>query len=298
MAERPDPVQEAAERPVPFKLFLEGTPLLTTRNVSATLDHVGQYSRHILLPPIELYCPGKNCGGRRFLNPHSQSAPAFNVEDGQSTTQVFFAHYRCRNCHQDVKLFALHAHIQRVESKYVFRFMKVGEAPAFGEPRPNVITDVLDDEIAYFERGYRAEVAGLGIGAFAYYRRFVESHKDKLIDTLRAVAVAQAADENVLLALDRARKTNSFERAVDEIKDAIPPGMRLKGGHNPLTLLHSALSIGVHKDDDAECLARAQDIRTVLTALASKTTEALADSAELSAAVGRLSNRKTAKPAP
>ena len=100
----------------------------------------------------------------------------------------------------------------------------------------------------------------------------------------------------MVAALERAKNTNSFERAVKEIKEAIPPSLRLKGGHNPLTVLYTALSIGVHEDDDSDCLMRARDVRTVLTALAEKTARALEHSQELDAAVGRLLNRGKATP--
>ncbi|HEY0943015.1 MAG TPA: hypothetical protein VGE08_23215 [Steroidobacter sp.] len=173
--------------------------------------------------------------------------------------------------------------------------MKIGEVPAFGEPRPNAVKDVLDDEIKFFERGYHAETAGLGIGAFAYYRRFVESHKDKIIAEIRKVAVAQGAKQDVLDTLDKAAKMISFENAVKTVKDAIPDSLRHSGGHNPLTLLHDALSAGLHNEDDEQCLELAKDIRLLLTDLAERTTQALKNNSELSQAVNRLLRKATAR---
>ena len=138
---------------------------------------------------------------------------------------------------------------------------------------------MLDDEIGFFDRGYRSETDGLGIEAFGYYRRFVESHKDKIMDAIRKVAVAQNMPPNKLAVIERAAGKREFKQAVETIKDGIPSSLFIKG-HNPLTLLHNALSAGLHNEDDVECLALAQDIRTVLVGLAERTNAALKDSAE------------------
>ena len=78
-----------------------------------------------------------------------------------------------------------------------------------------------------------------------------------------------------------------FSRAIDDVKDAIPPVLRISG-HNPLTLLHSALSQGLHARTDQECLEIAGSIRVVLTELAERIGQVLKDQAELNAAVTRL----------
>jgi hypothetical protein len=76
------------------------------------------------------------------------------------------------------------------------------------------------------------------------------------------------------------------------IKNAIPEAI-LIDGHNPLTLLHSALSEGLHAQTDEECLELATSIRVVLTELADRISVALREEAELKTAVTRLLNRKS-----
>jgi hypothetical protein len=275
--------------------FFESVPVLEQRDVAVVVKHTrGSTSSYLVFPPIQLFCSDPKC--RRIGSFDDSSPDSVHVSfTGGTMVRRAFVTYRCRNCLAHFKVYAVQMLLTETPTEQGFvitaRFAKLGENPRFGEPRPDMVTQVLDDEIEYFDRGYRSEREGLGIGAFAYYRRFVDSHKDKILDRIRAVAVAQNAGPEVIEALDRAKKTNSFERAVGEIKDAIPQGLRLKGGHNPLTVLYRALSIGVHEDDDADCLERAQDIRTVLTALAEKTNQALADSKELDAAVSRLLKR-------
>ena len=47
------------------------------------------------------------------------------------------------------------------------------------------------------------------------------------------------------------------------IKDGIPESL-LVDGHNPLTVLYTALSAGIHGQTDELCLERAASIRLVL----------------------------------
>ena len=60
--------------------------------------------------------------------------------------------------------------------------------------------------------------------------------------------------------LETAKVENQFSRALESVKDAIPPAL-LINGHNPLTLLYSALSGGLHGKSDEECLELAHAVR-------------------------------------
>lgn len=225
----------------------------------------------------------------------SSSTLAFYGNDVKHGTKAFVV-YTCRNCASVAKTYALAAKLQGQGPNFAqVWIVKIGEMPRFGEPRPNLVSDLLSDQIEYFDRGYRSETAGLGIGAFAYYRRFVEGHKNEIIQAIREVAVAQGASADLLTTIDRALKTDKFDLAVNEIKDAIPDSVRLKGGHNPLTLLHRALSGGLHSDDDQECLELAGDIRLVLNDLSERVSQALKDNDKLSASVNRLLNKTAGK---
>jgi len=60
-----------------------------------------------------------------------------------------------------------------------------------------------------------------------------------------------------------------FSKAIETIKAAIPESL-LIDGHNPLTLLHDALSEGLHAQTNEDCLELATSIRVVLTELAER----------------------------
>ncbi len=78
---------------------------------------------------------------------------------------------------------------------------------------------------------------------------------------------------------------------MSDIKDAVPRELMLHG-QNPLLLLHSALSHGLHDGTDEGCLELAQDIRTVLTELTERISSILRDEEGLKSAVSRLLSRQ------
>ena len=89
--------------------------------------------------------------------------------------------------------------------------------------------------------------------------------------------------------LRAAIKEKQFRNALDMAKGAIPESL-LIDGHNPMGLLHHALSQGVHKLSDEECLERASTVRLVLGELSERLSGLLKDKAELTKAISKLMN--------
>ena len=195
--------------------------------------------------------------------------------------------YTCRNCQKTSKTFAIVvASSSPGQSSTV---IKVGEVPPFGPPTPGRVISLIGPDREFFLKGRRAENLGLGIGAFVYYRRVVENQKGRLIEEIARVASRLGTDVETLKRFESAKNETQFSKAIDDIKGAIPQSLLIQG-HNPLTLLHSALSEGLHAQSDEECLEIATSIRVVLTELAERISQALKDEAELRQAVNRLLN--------
>ena len=173
------------------------------------------------------------------------------------------------------------------------RSTKYGEMPSFGPVTPPRLLGLFGDDKDIFLKGRRCESQGLGIGAYSYYRRVVENHKDQIFDEIIKVAKKVSLPADKIEMLEAAKKKSQFSEAVDDLKPAIPEGLLIDGQHNPLSLLHKALSIGLHELDDTKCLEYAQNIRIVLADLAERIGLALKQQNELSAAVGSLLNMET-----
>lgn len=231
------------------------------------------------VPAIQLHCDNEACQGIRYFEPNETEylRPKERKEH--------FLTFICRNCKRSRKTYAFWSRLG--EDEINGELMKFGEVPPFGPPTPARVITIIGAERDYFLKGRRAENQGLGIAAFAYYRRVVENQKTRIIDEIIRVAQKIGAPKEVTDDLNIARGETQFSRAVEAIKHGIPESL-LIGGHNPLTVLHSALSEGLHAQTDQQCLELATSIRVVLTELVERMGNALKEELELNTAVSRL----------
>jgi len=268
-----------------FKQFFEAAPPDSREEVTERAgplrsnNHGGQF-RAILTPNLELHCD--TCDGVRIFEYRSQYPPSLSVK---SKADHVALDYACRNCKES-------------EKKYYLLFwgdggsgavQKVGEYPAFSPPTPRRLFELIgEDHREMFLKGRRAENRGLGIGAYAYYRRIVEDQKDAIVDEIIEVAKRVGTNDETLKTLAELKDEKQFKTAIDKLKKGFPESLLIDGCHNPLLLLHNALSKGIHEMADEECLELATSIRVVLSELAERIANMLKEKAELSKAVGRL----------
>ena len=266
--------------------FLQSRPAGTFYEILNIITRPTQVSLHISLPRLQLYCAGESCDGLRFFDCLTeQFCPGIGASE-------FFLDYRCSNCENVTKHYALRALI--TSSAKPVMIAKIGEFPPFGPHTPARVISMIGPDKDIFLKGRRSETQGLGIGAFAYYRRVVENQKSRIINQIENAAKRLGAKEDILKDFQKAASETQFSRAIDDIKDGIPESLLIRG-HNPLTLLHTALSEGLHAQTDEECLEIASSIRIVLTELAERISAALKDDAELTNAVSRLLHRHTSE---
>jgi len=119
----------------------------------------------------------------------------------------------------------------------------------------------------------------------------VENQKNRILDEIIKVADKLNVSGDILTALGAAKNENQFSKALASVKDAMPQAL-LINGHNPLTLLHSALSDGLHDQTDEHCLEIASSVRVVLGELSERLAQALKDEAELNNALAKLMGTK------
>jgi len=120
-----------------------------------------------------------------------------------------------------------------------------------------------------------------------YYRRVIENQKNRIFDEIIRVVSKISPDNEVIAEIEKAKSETQFTTAIEKIKHALPESLKING-YDPLKLLHSALSEGVHLHTDEECLQQAEDIRIVLFEFAERLAEALKDEVTLNSAVNRL----------
>ncbi len=162
--------------------------------------------------------------------------------------------------------------------------VKLGEWPPFGPQVSLGILSILGKNKDLFLMGRRAEIQGLGIGAFAYYRRVIESQKDSMIDEIIRVWRRTNSPEAQIEKLKSARTEIEFKKTVELISDAIPQAL-LINGYNPLALLEQAITKGEDVQNDNEALQLATAIRIIFTELAERLVRVLEDQTNLDTAV-------------
>lgn len=277
---------KAAENAISMKEFLEDTPPGTTKSVSDLIYYDSQAGQLLLtLPKLSLHCETSElCDGPRQF----QYQTKVNVSRG--VLREAFVSYICQNCTASRKTFALRLRVEN-GSEYSGIAFKFGETPNFGPPTPARLTRLFGTNKDLFLKGRRAENQGMGIAAFAYYRRVIESQKDAIFDEIIRVSRGISAAPDIIARLESAKKQVQFTSAVEELKDGLPPAL-LINGHNPLILMHGALSEGLHAKTDEECLGWATDLRVVMADFVERMAQAMKDNAELQSAVSRLMNRK------
>jgi hypothetical protein len=286
MDEEPIP-QETEAKVYSVKEFFEDVPPGRDTLVKE-ISRKGVYAHDntLILPEISLYCSDSSCDGIRLFKSTS------NFDLTKDGWRSFFVSYVCKNCGKSNKSYAICVYLNADRKSGLL--YKYGEIPEFGPPTPSKVVSILGSEKDYYFKGRRSENQGLGIAAFAYYRRVVENQKNKIFDEIiRTVKKVDPSNTTLLEELEAAKKETQFTKAVDSIKHAIPQTL-LTDGHNPLTLLHSALSDGLHARTDEECLEFATSIRVILTDLVERLSNAVKDTTELKTAVSRILQAKSA----
>lgn len=279
-----DKVEETPP-PMTWVDFLQAQPPGSVGQVTgaSTRNQYGNY--YLSAPELQLFCPNDTCNAYMFFNSDSGTA----LTQGQ--WKFTYLTYHCRNCRKYSKTFSIAYKLNALPLGEGYKF---GELPHFGPPVPPRVLRLIQPDRELFLSGRRCENQGLGIGAFTYYRRVVENQWSRLVGEIIKVAKTINAPAATISALEAVRTEQQFSKAVKGLKDAIPPAL-LINGHNPLALLHGALSQGVHNLPDEECLTLATSIRVVLVELAEKLGQALKDEKELTDAITRLLQVQTPK---
>lgn len=266
--------------------FLESAPPNQTISVSDLvvqkfIKRTGSMESVFSAPELQLHCSNDKCNGTRFFRCFVGTEQII-----ASTKQSdFYVNYICSNCRSEKKVFSLAAQShEEGQSGEIFKF---GEFPAFGPPTSPKLIKLVGPDREIFLKGRRCENQGLGIGAFIYYRRVIENQKNRILQEIIKVCEKLKVGQDKINVLKKAVEETRFTEALNTAKDALPESL-LIDGHNPLQLLHSALSEGVHAMTDEQCLEMASSVRVVLGELSDRMSQALKDEAELSKAISHL----------
>ena len=250
-------------------------------------------SGHVwFISPAELmfYCGSAECGRPmkfRTLTPQvfpHGDGPVLHLFAVQPDDSVVLK-YQCRHC-DSLKSLLVSFHPYNSDNWWI---TKAGEWPPRGEPLPASLLKFAGKAADMLASGYECELLGKGIGAYAYYRRFVEYRTNDLISNILKVAKQSNASESIST-LNEALEATQYKRKLELARDGLPPALQL-GGDNPLHTIFDLVSDKLHSASDSECLAAATQLRLLLGFLAFTVESVISDQEAIRVALNEAKNR-------
>lgn len=237
---------------MPNKEFLEEYSLFRKfyADFPSTLDAFPQ-------PPINMVC--RNCDSIQtfnMVNKYWEFFQYMNVDANDKNIRLLYQCQSCKTFHRQFQIYISQ------DLDYCYKF---GQYPEWEIKLDKNLEKSLGKHSKNFRKGLVCESQGYGIGAFAYFRRITEEVIDELLDSISDLIELEHR-ERYLVALDMTKKTRVTQEKIDLIKDLIP-GILKPNGMNPLGVLHSELSEGLHAETDEKCLENASHIKDILTFL-------------------------------
>ncbi len=270
---------------MPNKEFLEKYPLykkFKTDWCNENFTHLCMRLGTLPKPAIHIYC--KNCkSGQTFnvMNEYYESdyfLSEINIElirnlEFNEKIKIFkerkVGHnkiikidYLCSSCHQFKRNFLVRIFRKDDPKDVCLYMMKVGQYLPWSIHMDRNLENLLGEHSSYYKKGLTCESQSYGIGAYAYFRRITEEIIDELLNSITDL-LENAEKIKYEEALEKVKKATVAQEKIKLVKDLLPSSLR-PNGLNPLTILHSALSEGLHSNTDEKCLESAEDIKKTL----------------------------------
>lgn len=287
---------------MPNRRFLEEYPLYWRMDIEISLPYgtsrldgasisksSGLIDVVLEKPAIHMSCAV--CSSEQTFNMEGTYSEAFSwimfygsgPKQQPVTIPVASLFYRCTACQRFIRFFAVRLDL---EKGYI---MKVGQEPSWEIAMDRALEKTLGTRANYYKRGLVSESQGYGIGAFGYYRRVVEEIIDDLLEGIPYLMAGEER-EQYLEALEKTKKTTVAQEKIDLVKDLLPSILR-PGGINPLSVLYSTLSEGLHKESDERCIELAAEVRETLVFLVNQIEVTKESSARFTDSMRRLLDR-------
>ena len=210
--------------------------------------------------------------------------------------------YICSACNKSHRYFLIRFDTKTVVKKEggkdvertVVHMEKVGQYPPWSIEMDRELEKLLGKHSDFYKCGLVCESHGYGIGAFAYYRRIIEEIIDQLLESVEEVFTNAEEKTKYKTALEEVKGTQVTQEKIEIVKDLLPDILR-PDGRNPLSALHSALSEGLHAEDEATCLDYAEAVRGSLVFLVNRLERTKSENRDYSASIQKLLDKKNGK---
>ncbi len=265
------------------KIFLEEYSLFRQYKMdkSAPLNIDSWYKS-----PINMKCYKCN-SEQTFLMVNEYYHNGYDDINYSGKNRVFDLKYICTSCQLFERRFFIHC------NEELNVFYKVGQYPEWEIKMEKNLEKTLEKHSKLFRKGLVCESQGYGIGAFSYYRRITEHIIDNLLDSISELIEIENK-EKYNIALEQTKKTRVTQEKINLIKDLLPSILK-PNGMNPLGVLHSELSQGLHDKSDEECLTSAEHVKNILIYLINQIIQSKENAKQFTGSMKSLLDKKSKK---
>jgi hypothetical protein len=204
-----------------------------------------------------MYCD--KCGDIQTFNMINNYWENYDFSNVPSNDEKIRLVYQCQSCKSFLRFFDVYI---STNLDYIYKF---GQYPEWEIKTNKKIEKILGKHAMYYRKGLVCESQGYGIAAFAYFRKITEEIIDELLDSVSDL-IENEVNGDFKIALEKTKTTRVTQEKINLIKDLLPPILRPEG-MNPLGILHSELSEGIHSESDEKCLENASHIKDILSFL-------------------------------
>ena len=278
------------------KEFLEGYPLYkkykTGINFYPDYENTHELELNIPKPAIHMFCGLCNSEQTfNMLNEYFSNKLSADSIHGK----VKEVRYVCSSCKRGQYVFLVHfGFVDKGGNKETEIYLeKVGQIPAWSISMDKELENILGEHSDDYKKGLICESQGYGVGAFAYFRRITEEIIDSLLDSIFNL-LPDNEKEKYNEALVKTKETRIIQDKIELVKDLLPVSLR-PNGVNPLGVLHSALSEGLHAETDQDCLEYAESIKQILVYLVNKLKRDESEAKIFSESMKKLLDKKSVK---
>ena len=229
------------------------------------------------LDALELHCTG--CKKPQLWEP--------SVDFLGLSTGLHSVSYVCRNCKEHSYTYYLWSSL----NNDFLMVQKIGQHPKPLVVIPSIVENALGgDDAKFYRQGILCRNNNMGIAAVAYLRRVVENRTNAIIDLLLETEEGQEHAESLKLRLAE----RNFSRKIEGLNSFLPRSCR-PGGHNPISILHSITSAGVHGESDEECVETFDEVRRTFELLIEALSNVASFEKKFASEVGNLARKSESK---
>lgn len=234
---------------------------------------------------INMNC--NNCTSIQTFNMINQYHDDPYLNNYNARNRVLDLRFLCQSCKNFERRYFVYIN---EESDTIY---KVGQYPEWEIKMDKNLEKTLNKHSTTFRKGLVCESQGYGIGAFSYYRRITEDIIDELLESISEL-IEEEHKEAYQLALEKTKGTRVTQEKIDLIKDLLPTILK-PNGLNPLGVLHSELSEGLHSSSDEDCLENANHIKSILTFLINQIIQSKESAKSFTSSMKSLLDKKSSR---